>query len=291
MRWILNMINRKNISGVLASIMIPLSGVSLAVLRSPGPPREGSRPRQIERTTVNKEIQTGLPTSPCQEDAIKPNVQLQLKGGQIFRYETIKAGMSQPAASGTKSASGRIVLSGEPIPFKQTIKIGGTSDYEGERCLSVEREALLANPSALSSGSASDRASKDRSRSFISLEGKIRSWESETTVTDGQSTSVNTNTESDFPASRDLHYFYGYWMLALAPGFSWECLKTTSEGQTFKKLRVTGMERIGGRECFVVERTTRTEAGETDITTYWVDKDKRIAVQVKKGGYVIRLLS
>jgi hypothetical protein len=80
-------------------------------------------------------------------------------------------------------------------------------------------------------------------------------------------------------------------MLALGPNFSWECSRNTSEGMVFQKLKVTGMAAIKGRECFVVERTFWTESQGSEITSYWVDKERRIAVQVEKGKHTIRLVS
>jgi hypothetical protein len=64
-----------------------------------------------------------------------------------------------------------------------------------------------------------------------------------------------------------------------------------SEGAVLQKLKVNGMANIGGRECFVVERTYRTESQGSEITSYWIDKTERIAIQVKTGKYTIRLVT
>ena len=250
------------------------------------------RPQQVKQKTVSRQLAADSDQGSCQEDKIVPNVKPQWKSGQTFRYETTKTENTKSAASGEmRGASGEIILKSEPLPIRQTITIGGNTEYSGENGLFIQREGVLENPMASTSEQTSGEGWKDKSKSFVNAKGKIRYCESETTMTIGESTSVSTNSSSGFSASSDLHYFYGYWMLALTPDFSWECLKNSQGDQVFIKLKVTGIENLNGKECFVVERTYRKEPEESQITTYWVDKANRIAVQVKKGNYVIRLVS
>jgi hypothetical protein len=248
--------------------------------------------REVQRQTVTKMLEPKTEKSACPDDSIVPNIKPRWKTGQTLRYQTTKAEAKPSSLPGTTTGnSGEVALRSEPIPLRQTITVGENGDFDGENCVSIEREGLVENPVPSMAGQSSGGGSKDQSKSYLSAEGKIRSCESRTTVTDGQSASVSTNRMSGFTATSDLHYFYGYWMLALAPDFSWECLKNTSEGSVFHKLKVSGMETINGRECFVVERTYRTEFQGSQLTRYWVDKENRIAVQVKKGNYTIRLVS
>jgi hypothetical protein len=250
------------------------------------------QPQEVQSQTARKKLDPKIEQAACPDDSIVPNTKPRWKAGQILRYQATKAEAKQSGLPGaTIGVSGEVVLRSEPIPLQQTITVGDSRDFNGENCVSIEREAIVENSVPSGAGQASGGGAKDQSKSHINGEGKIRYSESQTTFTDGQSTSVSTNGRSGFTATSDLHYFYGYWMLALAPNFSWECLKNTPEGPVFQKLKVTGMEAINGRECFVVERTYRTESEGSHITTYWVDKEKRIAVQVKKGDYTIRLVS
>lgn len=248
-------------------------------------PRRSSQGQEVQRRTVRKAAVAKTEKTACQYDSIVPNAKPHWKTGRAFRYRTTKSDTKQASLPiAATSRPGEVVLRGEPIPLQQTISVGKNVDYDGEDCVLIEREGTLDYPS-------SGGGARDRTKSYINAEGKIRYSESEMTVTDGHSTSTSTNRSSDFTPISDLHFFYGYWMLALAPNFAWECTSDTSEGPVFRRLKVTGMAAIGGRECFVVERTYRTESQGSEITSYWVDKEERIAVRVEKGNCTIRLVS
>jgi hypothetical protein len=241
--------------------------------------------QEVQSHTITKAAAADIEKAACQYDSIVANTKPRWKAGQTFRYRTTKSNAKQASLPlATTSKSGEVVLRGEPIPLQQTVTVSKSVEYGGENCVLIEREGTLDYPSP-------GGGARDRTKSYINAEGKIRYSESEMTVTDGHSTSVSTNRLSDFTPISDLHYFYGYWMLALAPHLSWECLSNTSEGAVFQRLKVTGMAAISGRECFVVERTYRTESQGSEVTSYWVDKEERIAVQVEKGNYTIRLVS
>jgi hypothetical protein len=246
-------------------------------------PRAVLEAQQEQRQTITKRVVPDAERIACQYDSIIPNAKPQWQTGQVLRYRTTKP---EDKASGVPNVAGKggeIVLRREAIPLEQAITIGKKMEFRGESCILIEREGTVDFPSF--------KGAMDRSKSYIRADGQIRYSESELTLTDGQSTSVSTNTNSGFTPISDLHFFYGYWMLALAPNFSWECLKNVSEGAVLQKLKVNGMANIGGRECFVVERTYRTESQGSEITSYWIDKTERIAIQVKTGKYTIRLVT
>jgi len=241
--------------------------------------------QEVQSRTVTKTAIANAERAACQYESIVPNTKPHWKTGQAFRYRTTKSDAKKPSLPlATSSGPGKVVLRGEPIPLQQTITVGKYVEYGGENCVLIEREGTLDYPS-------SGPGAADRSKTYINAEGKIRYSESVMTVTDGHSTSVSTNMSSDFTPISDLHFFYGYWMLALAPNFAWECLSNTSEGPVFRRLKVTGTSAISGRECFVVERTYRTESEGSEITSYWIDEEKRIAVQVEKGKHTVQLVS
>jgi len=250
------------------------------------------RSQPVRQKTVSNQIVTGSDQGGCQEGKLVPNVKPRWKKGQTFRYETIKTEKTKSAApQDRRGAPGQVVLKSEPFPFQQTITIGENAENSGEPGLYLRRDGVLENPMIPMSEQTPDGGLKDKSKSFINAEGRIRFCESETTMTFGGSASVSQNSSSGFTESSDLHYFYGYWMLALTPDFSWECLKNSPKDRVSIKLKVTGMENLNGRECFVVERTYRKDSEESQIITYWIDKVHRIAVQVKKGNFAIRLFS
>jgi hypothetical protein len=248
-------------------------------------PRWFSQAQEVQSRTGRKAVVGNTEKAACEYDSIVPNTKPRWKAGRTFRYRTTKSDAKQAGLPiATAGKPGKVLLRGEPIPLQQTITVGKNAEFGGENCVLIERKGVLDYPSP-------GRGAEDQSKSYINAQGKIRYSESVMTVTDGQSTSVSTNRSSDFTPISDLHFFYGYWMLALGPDFSWECSRNTSEGMLFQKLKVTDMAALGGRECFVVERTYRTESQGSEVTSYWVDKKERIAVQVKKGNCTVRLVS
>lgn len=257
------------------------SHVFFALSRTQLWPKEGAS--QGREANVEKEG--------CPYDSIVPNTKPIWKAGQVFRYETTKTQAMKPSPpTAMTGRSGQIVLTDDPIPLQQTIIVDESSDFSGEKVVSIRREGIVDIPIPSSNGQASKAGVKDQSKSYVNAHGRIRYTESKWTMTIDQSTSVSTNKQVEIPPVNDLHYFYGYWMLALGPNFSWECLKDTPEGSVFEKLKVTGLESVNGRACYVVERTVRTSRDGSRITTYWIDKEDRIALQVKKGIYTIRLV-
>jgi hypothetical protein len=246
------------------------------------------QPQEGQPSAVTKGTELKMEQAGCQDDSIIPNTKPQWKAGQTFRYHTAIAEAMQSGLPGvSRGGSGKVVLRNEPIPLQQAITVGENSRYKGEDSVVIEREGLMEPPAGHPLGA----EATDQSKSYINAEGKIRYSESQTTTTDGQNTNVNKNRISEFAATSDLHYFYGYWMLALTPKFSWECVRDRPEGPVLQKLRVTRMETLDGRECFVVERTYRNESQGSQLTTYWIDKNQRIAILVKRGTHTIRLIS
>lgn len=90
------------------------------------------------------------------------------------------------------------------------------------------------------------------------------------------------------PTSRNSQFneFYGPWMLDLKEGSRQEYPLGNGGRRTFD---VIGRERVGGSDCFVVDRTTSSGDGPTTDTRYWVDVERRIVVQVTEGNWRLTL--
>ena len=234
-------------------------------------------------------INQGTKEGECDEKRILPNVKIQFKIGEKFKYKaSIVGGSSSQSIEAKEEAPGRFVIEGESMPLTQTITIAMEKKYGGEPCFVVERKGIVKNPLS----SSTNMRSEVRSLSYVSRAGRILYSEDTEIIKNGESTSESTNSSSDLPANATLHYFFGYWMLALAKDFSWECERTTPEGvHSFRSIKVKGKEKLNGRQCFIVEDLHRRESKGTMITTYWIDTQKRISIQVRKGNLLLKRVS
>ncbi|MEW6457200.1 MAG: hypothetical protein AB1410_10875 [Acidobacteriota bacterium] len=247
--------------------------------------------QQTEKRQLKKQVKINSGVEPCNEESIVANIQPQFKIGQTFKYKAIRTDKKLPEdVVGKQVAPGKIVLTSEPIPIEQTIKIEGYEEYKDEKCFLIKREAILENPVLQFASEIPEKTVEEKTTTYINEAGKILYSESKTILKEGQSTSVSTNKVHSLPFSADIYYFYGYWMLALSQDFSWECLQNTPKEQILRSIKVKGNERINGKNCYVVEKLFRAESTGSEIITFWIDLKNRVAIQVKKGNSIIKLI-
>lgn len=241
---------------------------------------------QFSTSQETKESVTRLKEGECDEKQILPNVKPQFKIGETYKYKSsIMKGSSSQSIEAKEEAPGRFVIDGESMPRTQTITIAKEKKHAGEACFVIERKGIVENPLS----SSTNMRSEVRSVSYVSKAGRVLSSEDTEIIKSGQSTSESTSSSSDLPASATLHYFFGYWMLALAKEFSWECQRASSDGEpSFRSIKVLRTERLIGKECFVVEFLQRRGSKGTAVTTFWVDTKERVSLQVRKGNVTMK---
>ena len=258
-------------------------GIMDILLRTPSYPK-----MQTKRTTV-----TSPGEEPCDESSFVVSMKPTFQAGQTYKYRSHTVKDSAPRGTGKqKTPEGKIFLEGEPFPMEQSITIADYRRRDGSTCFMVTRTAVVENPVYSDNPATAERNSEESSTSYISPAGKILSTESTLVIKEGQSTSKSTNTNSDLPPSSCLHYFFGYWMLALSSDFKWECRRTSPEGApSLRTITVKRIEKVNNRDCYVVESVLRKKPDDIVMTTYWVDVRQRVAMQVKKGNrLLIRVL-
>ena len=226
---------------------------------------------------------------PCDKTEMTTSARLGLTTGESMKYTSASGKNKELGQSTTQQSNGRIVISGEPIPIEQTLTVVGTKVYKGQRCLELKQEASIANPAAKDDSPPDERKARLSATAYINENGKILYTESELVTKVGNNTSVSMSKGTELPDYSTLHYFYGYWMLALDKDFTWRCLEDEEDGtKAIESFQVTGMERIAGHDCFVVEYK-EIVGDKVTLTTYWVDVKKRIARQVKLEDTTLKL--
>jgi hypothetical protein len=80
--------------------------------------------------------------------------------------------------------------------------------------------------------------------------------------------------------------FYGPWMLDLRPGYKESFPISDGRERTYEVVR---QEKVAGRNAFVVKRRTPQPDGRILETTYWVDIERRFALQVEQEGWRMTL--
>jgi hypothetical protein len=226
----------------------------------------------------------------CEEKDLKAASLPFFKEGQVFEFRSTRIEETTAAAAGGEVEPGKIVLHRELFPLSQTIRTGGLVDYQGEKCRVLERTAVVESPLAMRNPKVPEKTAEEKTTIYIGPDGRIRYCETKMIVMDGESRNVNTNQMTDLALSAEIHYFYGYWMLALAPKFQWECVSEREGKPTRQTIAVKRMEKIEGRDCFVVEKTVHTEAG-SETVVFWVDAATRTAVQTRSGAWLMKRVS
>ena len=259
------------------------AGSALLLFLTPGLQGVGSDP-------ISEEPALSSGDRACDEKDLKAVSSPFFKDGQVFEFRSTRVEDGSSAAAGREMEPGKVVLHRELFPLSQTIRTGGLIDYQGRKCRVLERTAIIESPLATGGAKGPQKTAEEKTTAYIGPDGRIRYSRAEMSVTDEGSQSVSTNEMTDLALSSEIHYFYGYWMLALGPKFQWECVSERDGKPMRRTIAVKGMEKIGGRDCFVVVKTVQTEGGSESVM-FWVDAATRTAVQTRFGGWLMKRVS
>ncbi len=225
---------------------------------------------------------------PCDKASFSANARPHFKIGQIFRYKTFDQYQVHDTRIATKSVSpDKIVMKGRYLPLDQTIRVEGRKTHGNENCFVIQIKGTEENPLYEAGSKGTEKTSAVTSTAYVNDAGKVLYYESKVVIVQGANTSMSISRNEDPPAYFTVHYFYGYWMLALHGNFLWECKSNDADGPLSMSLRVVGREKVDGNDCFVVQWTETRTKTQTEVE-YWVDSKERIVRQVAMGGVVLR---
>lgn len=201
-----------------------------------------------------------------------PEPALPWQAGDVFEYQN-SGEAADPSAAGMM-----------PKAIRQTVRVADEEPCAGDgTCWRLEATQTLA-PLILPTGKAAEAENTSSSRALVNVAtGDLVEIERTIRIMGQESTST-TAVKSRNSIFAD---FYGPWMLDLENGYQ-EAYELSRGVRTYE---VTGRERVGSRDCFVVLRVTPTPDGGFTKTTFWVDVAERIAVRVREGSWNFELVS
>lgn len=194
--------------------------------------------------------------------------------GDRFIYSAVHP--EKPA--GTEKQGGVVYVT-SLLPNAQTITVVEEKACGSTACLALEAQRTL--PDYGLGKSEVRNTSTSRAR-LDAVTGNLIDIE-QTILVAGQENKTSAAAKSKHATFAD---FYGPWMLDLRPGYKESFPLTDGRARTYEVVR---QEKIVGRNAFVVKRRTPQPGGRILETTYWVDVERRFALQVEQDGWRMTL--
>ncbi|MCI0489179.1 MAG: hypothetical protein L0229_21520 [Blastocatellia bacterium] len=201
---------------------------------------------------------------------------IKLKVGNQFVFRTVKSGAAQAASF--ESSRGLAFV--PPLPSEQTVAIIGQKQCSTGPCLVLQATRTL--PPFVPGSK--DRSYSEKVTAHIDKDTGNVSDIKTTILIDG---SISNSSESSMDRDSTLVDFYGPWMLDLKNDYA--RARATGNG-IITTLKVTGHEKVMGRDCFVVKQTQKLSSGQQVESTIWVDALRRIAVRINRAGNQMQLV-
>lgn len=228
-------------------------------------PNSLSRPRSIPSAAL---LALAVLSLPFAQTLQAKEVGLQV--GESYRYEVVEATQAEGAAQ-----PDGVVQFSMPKPQKQTITVVETVACGEATCLVLEAEQEL---QGLGLSGVSGR-NTSRVRAKIEPKGGDLIEIERLMEVGGQTHARTTRVKSRNSVFVD---FYGPWMWDAEDGWQETYELPHNRERGYKVLR---RDTVKGRDCLVIERTTDMPDGSTQSTLYWVDAERRIAVEVRQGDW------
>lgn len=194
--------------------------------------------------------------------------------GDRFVYTAVHADSS----AGTEKVGGVVHVT-SMFPKEQTVTVVEEKACGAASCLTLE--ALRTMPSyglkTESKNTSTSRARVDKAT------GRLIDIELSMTIAGQSHPGTPTPVKSKNSVFVD---FYGPWMLDLQPGYKESFSISDGRERTYEVIR---QEKVAGRSAFVVKRKTPQPDGRVQETTYWVDVERRFALQVEQDGWRMTL--
>lgn len=202
-----------------------------------------------------------------------------LKAGEKFSYVTTGAeAAAQSPRPGFTAPRGPALVS--PLPKRQTVVVEKTAPCNDHTCLTISAELELP---PFVPGIKADSFGK-KIRALIDLQtGDV--LDIRTTLTMGSS--VSDSSEARYQPESTVAEFYGPWMTELKDGYS-KTYNIASSGEV-RTFRVSGREKVGDRDCFVVERVRKLPSDQVVESKLWVDTERRVTLRVRQEGQTMSL--